>query len=40
MNKDFDFTRFQLALPRTGSLLFAGAALYIGFIDPHVRLSH
>jgi hypothetical protein len=40
MSDSIDFTRLQLALPRTGALLFAGSALYIGFIDPRVRLSH
>lgn len=29
-----------LSLPRTGSLLFAGPALYLSFIDPFVLASH
>lgn len=30
----------ELALPRTSALLFAGSALYIGFLDPIVRSSY
>lgn len=30
----------ELALPRTSALLFAGSALYIGFIDPLVRSKY
>lgn len=35
-----DVDRLQLALPRISSLLFAGSALYVGFVDPCVRDSH
>jgi hypothetical protein len=40
MAENIDLNRLQLALPRVGSLLFAGAGLYVGFIDPKVRGSH
>lgn len=40
MADNINLDRLQLALPRVSSLLFAGSALYIGFIDPCVRDSH
>lgn len=40
MTDNINLERLQLALPRIGSLLFAGSALYIGFIDPCVCSSH
>jgi hypothetical protein len=39
-SSDITGLSIQLAVPRTLSLLFSGSALYIGFIDPHVRGSH
>lgn len=37
---ELNLDRVQLVLPSVTSLLFAGSALYIGFIDPCVRESH
>lgn len=35
-----DYNHLQITLPKSTALLFAGSALYIGFIDNLVRNAH